>query len=119
MLSGKKTSLFDFPFFGKFIFSGTKFDVAPELITYFVACHLSTRRVELVLLCWFLQCIHLLLFYGVGPSSSWLPGKCDLCLFYSIALSWLPHLNFLYGPLAPSGTLCKLPVGWMGVLLFL
>ncbi len=33
---------------------------------------------ELVLLSWFLQRIHLLLFHGVGPSSSWLPGKCDL-----------------------------------------
>ena len=35
VLSGNYTSLFDFPFFGKFISSGTKFDVAPKSMTNF------------------------------------------------------------------------------------
>ena len=45
--SGKYTSLFDFPFLGNFIFSGTKCDVAPESITNFVCLRLSIRRVHL------------------------------------------------------------------------
>jgi hypothetical protein len=67
------------------------------LVIYLRLCFLLC---ELVLLCWFLQRIHLLLFRGVGPSSLWLPSKCDLCSLYSIALFlvatslflvWAPH----------------------------
>ena len=48
LLSGKCTSLFDFPIFGKFISVGTKFEVAPESITNFVVRLLSIRRVHLL-----------------------------------------------------------------------
>jgi hypothetical protein len=70
------------------------------LLNMSIYLSLCSLMFELVLLCWFCQCIHLLLFRGVGPSSSWLPGKCDLCLFYFIALFlvatslflvWAPH----------------------------
>ena len=70
------------------------------LIDVSICLSLCFLLFELVLSCWFLQHICLLLFCGVGPSSSWLPGKCDLCLFYLIALflvatslflEWAPH----------------------------
>ena len=48
VLFGKYTSLLDFSFLGKFISSGTKFDVAPESMTNFIAHHLSMRRVHLL-----------------------------------------------------------------------
>ena len=47
-LLGKYTSLFDVPCFGKFISSGTKFDVAPESMTNFIAHRLSMRHVHLL-----------------------------------------------------------------------
>ena len=47
MLSGKCTSLCDFPFIGKFMSLVTKCDVAPESITNFVAPCLSIRHVHM------------------------------------------------------------------------
>ncbi len=47
VLSGRYTSLFDFPFFGRFMFSGTKFDVASESITNFICLCLSIRHIHL------------------------------------------------------------------------
>ncbi len=105
MLSGKYISSCNFPFIVRFMSSVAKFDVALKSITNLllvvfllnvsIYLRLCFLLFELVLLCWFLQRIHLLLFCGVGPSSSWLPGKCDLCLFYSIALFLVATSLFL------------------------
>ncbi len=65
MLSGKKTSLFDFLFFGKFICSGTKFDVAPESITNFIFCHLSTQHVHLFDFVFVIGCTALIVFVSL------------------------------------------------------
>ncbi len=45
--SGKYTSLVGRPPLGKFMFSGTKCDVAPESITNFICCRLLIHRVHL------------------------------------------------------------------------
>ncbi len=47
VVSGKYTSLCDFPFIGRFIFSVAKCDLDPKSITNFVAHPLSNRRVHL------------------------------------------------------------------------
>ena len=56
VLFGRYTSLFDFPFFGMFISSGTKFDVAPESNTNFIVRLLSIRRVHLFHLVFLIDC---------------------------------------------------------------
>ena len=74
MLSGKKTSLFDFPFFGKFISSSTKLDVAPESINNFIVCRLSTRRVHLFDFVFAIGCTALIVFVSLtflSSSASW------------------------------------------------
>ena len=110
VLFGRYTSLFDFPFFGMFISSGTKFDVALESNTNFIVRLLLIRRVHLfdlvfaidcfadiTLIC--LTCSSLLLHHGIGPSSSWLPGTCDLFLFYStMSLSLVATSLILWAP---------------------
>ena len=47
VLSGKYTSLCEFPFIGRFMSSVAIFDVAPKSITNFVHHCLSTQRVHL------------------------------------------------------------------------
>ncbi len=102
MLSGKKTSLFDFPYFGKFISSGTKFDVAPESVTNFIVCCLSTRRVHFVWFCvcdW-LHCFDCVCFFDVVVFfcfMEWGPVVCgsqvsvSRVYFIRYHFSWLPR----------------------------
>ena len=58
--SGRYTSLFDFPFFGRFMFSGTKFDVPRSLsltlsvfVSPFIASICLISCVQLVVLWWY------------------------------------------------------------------
>ncbi len=70
VLSGKYTSLFDFPIFGRFISSGTKFDVAPESITIFAVFLLSIRRVHLFPFVFAIDCVLSIMLICSGSSSS-------------------------------------------------
>jgi hypothetical protein len=67
VFSGNYTSLFDFPFFGRFISSSTKFDVAPELITNFIFLGRSTRHVHLFDFMFAIDCTT----FGILLSSIW------------------------------------------------
>ena len=74
-LSGKYTSLFDVPCFGKFISSGTKCDVAPESMTNLHLLRLSIRRVYLLDLLFIsigveILGLHFLLCIAVGSNNS-------------------------------------------------
>ena len=70
MLSGKYTSLCDFPFIGKFMFLVTKCDVAPESITNFVAHRLSIWHVHLFDLVFVVGWIVVILSFFSTSSSS-------------------------------------------------
>ena len=82
VLSGRYTSLFDFPFFGMFISSGTKFDVAPESITNFIVRLLS------------IWCVHLFDLVFVTDCCADITLICLICLSSS-ASSWSRAQTFV------------------------
>jgi hypothetical protein len=77
VLSGEYTSLFDFFIFGKFMSSGTKFDVAPESITNFIVRRLSIQHVHVLLFVVAVDCFAAIMLICSGSlisSSSSLSG---------------------------------------------
>ncbi len=67
VLSDRYISLFDFPFFGRFISSGKKYTVAPELITYLIVLCCSTQHVCLFDFVFAIDCTT----FGIFLSSMW------------------------------------------------
>ncbi len=112
--SGRYTSSFDFPMFGKFILLLMKCDVAPESIMMSCArlfCLLSTLLVHLfsdivcafgvfstVLFIFSFLCHLPLQLFLVGPNSSWQPGKFAVLLFYSTLFPGATSLFLLLTP---------------------
>ncbi len=99
----------------------------PNHLLTFVTCHLSTLHVHLFefvfSVVWTIFIV--LVFFNVfiffcfvewGPVVHGYQVSVTCVYFIRLHFSWLPHLYFLYGPLTHSGTLCRLPVGWAGVL---
>ena len=77
VLSGKYTSLSDFPIFRKFMSSGTKFEVAPESMTNLCVRLLSVLRVHLLLFVFAIGCFAVIMLICSGlmiSSSSLLSG---------------------------------------------
>jgi len=80
VLSGKYTSLFDFPILGKFISSNTRFDVAPESITSHLLSILV--RVPLLLLVFTISCFTDIWYYV---------GLFDIIFFFMcVVVEWGP-----------------------------
>ncbi len=69
-LSGRNTSLSDFPFFGKSISSRTKCDIAPESMTNFIVCCHSILLVHLFVFVFFIVCAVGIAFVWSALSSS-------------------------------------------------
>ena len=71
VLPGKYTSLFDFPFFGKSVSSGTKFEVASESIINFIARLLSIQRIHLLPFAFAIDCfVSIILICSCSSDSS-------------------------------------------------
>jgi hypothetical protein len=88
------------------------------LLDVYIYLSLCSLLFEFVLSCWFLQYIFSICFVEWGPVIYGCQVSVTCVYFIRLHFSWLPSLYFLYGPLTPSGTLCRLPVGWVGPLIF-